>query len=346
MNGRELVLAAIRYEETPRVPVSVLDGYTWMMKQNGMSFQQLFDMEDSEAADFILNTYEALGSDMIFSNGQCSSAVKQALGAEVDFSAVGAPAQAKSLPFAKPEDCLQFTVEEVFDRTAKQPVFAGLSRQQRLLNDRAGREKLICSFGLGPLTMAAGFLGMQPLMMALYEDPDNVKHLLDFGVELTIRLAKLQAENGATAISLADPLSSINLISDETFAEFSLPGLKRICEEMKAYDKDMPIMLHICGNTTSRLEPLMGSGIDIFSVDSIDLGEAFRTVKKDYALFGNLSTTEVMLTKTPEEVHALAKERIAAAGGTGFILAPGCDLAPDTPKENILAMVKAAKEKE
>ncbi|MBR3276025.1 MAG: uroporphyrinogen decarboxylase family protein [Eubacterium sp.] len=345
MNGKELVLSAIRYEKAERTPVSVLDGYTWMMKQNGMSFQQLFEMEDSRAADFILGIYEELGSDMIFSNGQCSGAVKAAMGGEVDYSGIGVPAAAKKIPLAKPEDIRAFNVDEVFDKTVKEPVFAYLSRQQRLFNDRAGSEKLICSFGLGPLTMAAGMLGMQPLMMAMYEDPDEVKNLLDFGVELTIKMAKEQAENGATAISLADPLSSINLISDDTFAEFSLPGIKRICEEMKAYDKDMPIMLHICGNTTSRLAPLTGTGIDIFSVDSIDLDEAFRTADKDYALFGNLSTTEVMLTKTPEEIDAMAKERIAVGKKyNGFILAPGCDLAPDTPKASILAMTKAARE--
>lgn len=101
-------------------------------------------------------------------------------------------------------------------------------------------------------------------------------------------------------------------------------------------------MLHICGDTTSRLEPLIGSGIDIFSLDSVDLKTAFEKSKGDYAIFGNLNTIDIMLNGSSDDVYKTAKARCNDAK-TGFILAPGCDLSPATPFENIQAMVNAAK---
>ena len=67
------------------------------------------------------------------------------------------------------------------------------------------------------------------------------------------------------------------------------------------------------------------------------------TVRGHYAIFGNLNTVEVMLNATSQEVRRIAGERCKIAGlGGGFILAPGCDLPPDTPLENVQAMVSAA----
>ena len=54
-------------------------------------------------------------------------------------------------------------------------------------------------------------------------------------------------------------------------------------------------------------------------------------------------TVEVMLTAPEEKVYEMSKARCAEAQ-TGFILAPGCDLPPATPYENIQAMMRAAKE--
>ena len=77
-------------------------------------------------------------------------------------------------------------------------------------------------------------------------------------------------------------------------------------------------------------------------MDDVDLAEAIALAGKDYAIFGNLSTFGVMLSKSPDEIYAMGRQRCELAK-TGFILAPGCDLPPDTPEENLRAMFRAAK---
>ena len=331
MTPKELVLNAIKFKPVPRTPVAVLDGYNWMMQRTGMTHQKLFSMDAGEAADFIIEQYEIIGSDMVYANAFANGALREVMG----------NGDASKPALKEPSDIHKFNVDEVFEKTVQHPLFIAFGKQLEALNEKIGNEKLIMAFGTGPLTNAAGMLGMEPLMMALHEEPEEMMAVIDFAVEMTVKMLEYQVRHGATAISIADPVSSINLISEEFFEKYSLPGIKKINAAVKHFD--LPIMLHICGDTTSRLEPLIGSGIDIFSLDSVDLKTALEISRGDYAVFGNLSTVEVMLTSPEEKVYEMAKARCEEAK-TGFILAPGCDLPPATPYENIRAMVKAAKE--
>ena len=49
MTGKEIVLKAMRFEETPRLPVAILDGYVWILRKNNISFRELLEMEDGGA---------------------------------------------------------------------------------------------------------------------------------------------------------------------------------------------------------------------------------------------------------------------------------------------------------
>ena len=331
MTPKELVLNAIKFKPVHRTPVAVLDGYNWMMQRTGMTHQELFDMDADKAADFIIEQYDIIGSDMVYANAFANGALRQVMG-----NGDGTKPALK-----EPSDIHKFNVDEVFEKTVQHPLFVAFGKQLEALNRKIGDEKLILAFGTGPLTNCAGMLGMENLMMALHEEPEEMMAVIDFAIQMTIKMLEYQVQHGATAISIADPVSSINLISEEFFERYSLPGIKKINAAVKHFD--LPIMLHICGDTTSRLEPLVGSGIDIFSLDSVDLKTALELSRGDYAIFGNLSTVEVMLTAPEEKVYELSKARCGGAA-TGFILAPGCDLPPATPYENIQAMVRAAKE--
>lgn len=330
MTPKELVLNAIHFRPVPRTPVSVLDGYNNMLRRHNMTQAKLFSMDAEESADFIIREYELMDSDMVYANAFANTALREVMS--------GGDASRPALE--KPSDICGFNADNVFEKTANHPTFEYFGRQLEALNRKIGDEKLILAFGTGPLTNAAGMLGMEKLMMALHEEPEEIKPLLNFAVDITIKMLEYQVMHGATAISVADPVSSVNLISETFFEKYSLPGIKKINMAVKKFN--IPIMLHICGDTTSRLEPLIGSGIDIFSLDSVDLKTAFEKSKCDYAIFGNLSTVDMMLNGTEDEIYKNAK-MLCENAETGFILAPGCDLPPDTPIENIQAMVKAAK---
>ena len=69
-----------------------------------------------------------------------------------------------------------------------------------------------------------------------------------------------------------------------------------------------------------------------------------RHENMSYRTLYGLEDGGAILSGKPEEVYAEACERIRAAAGRGFILAPGCDLGADAPVENVKMMVKACKD--
>ena len=60
-------------------------------------------------------------------------------------------------------------------------------------------------------------------------------------------------------------------------------------------------------------------------------------------LLGNIDTNLLALGK-PDEVDAACRELIdISKPGGGFILSPGCAMAPASPPDNVHALVEAAK---
>jgi uroporphyrinogen decarboxylase len=193
----------------------------------------------------------------------------------------------------------------------------------------------------GPLTFAGQLLGVNQLMIALLDSPDQVKELLEISVKaLCLFLEPLLEERVVDGVALADPTSSGDLISRSNFEEFSLPGIARMAgwiTEREAY-----LILHICGNTADRLDLLAKSGIHCFSLDhKVDLALAQEILHGKACLAGNVDPVEVMLRGTEREVEGKAKEclEIAAEKG-GYILMTGCDIPPDVPLDNVKALLR------
>lgn len=99
-----------------------------------------------------------------------------------------------------------------------------------------------------------------------------------------------------------------------------MPGLREICSEERRHGA--PIMLHICGDATTRLEPLKDAGIDMFSVDRVDMARALEVSRGHYAIFGNLDTVEYMLSGSPDMVRERSRELCKLAGQEGGLYSP------------------------
>ena len=60
-------------------------------------------------------------------------------------------------------------------------------------------------------------------------------------------------------------------------------------------------------------------------------------------ILGNVNTVEVMLTGSPEEVYEAAAE-CHRIGGPNHVVGTGCEVAPETPPENLHALVAYARD--
>jgi uroporphyrinogen decarboxylase len=65
--------------------------------------------------------------------------------------------------------------------------------------------------------------------------------------------------------------------------------------------------------------------------------------KTDRALMGGVDHAHTILEGSPAGVAAEAKEALDITKGRRFLLAPECSIDPQTPPENILALLEAAR---
>ena len=85
------------------------------------------------------------------------------------------------------------------------------------------------------------------------------------------------------------------------------------------------------------------SGAAALSLDDVDIPEVLKIVPPDVVLIGNISPMAFYMS-TPEDIASATRNlQIAARGRKEFLIAPGCDLAPQTPMENIRVFVETVK---
>jgi len=195
-----------------------------------------------------------------------------------------------------------------------------------------------------PFTLGGLAFGVERLMRSVYKDKPAVHAVLEFAAELCFAYLEPFIDAGVSIISLADPTSSGDLISREQFQEFSLPYLTKVAAKVK--ERGVWLVVHICGNTTNRLDLIPSSGANIMSVDyKVDLSEARRLLDGKIAFAGNMNPVAVMQKETPQGVAEACRQAIAKAQpSAGYLLMPGCDIPPSVPIENVRAMVETAHE--
>ena len=124
------------------------------------------------------------------------------------------------------------------------------------------------------------------------------------------------------------------------FDEFCLPYYLRIFERFPNAIK----VYHNENNVTKMLSRIAKIGADVFHF-GVDVRNAKQEIGSKICLMGNLKATGNLLYGGPHEVFQKAEEclNVGAVNG-GFLLSTAGGMAPGTPKENIQAMIDAARD--
>ena len=254
--------------------------------------------------------------------------------------------------FEETKDIYRLKIPDPF-KDGRMPV---ILEAVELLSARVKKEKVIRVPGSGPFTLAAHLMGTEKFLIHLATidasgdagEVEVMHDLLEMCTEAVIRFQRACIDTGADIIQVGDSLASIDMISPDMYRTWAYPYEKKCFDEVNEYgrEKDCMSILHICGDTTAILEDMADTGTDIVEIDSkVSMRTAKETIGDRSALIGNLEPSAVLLQGTPELVHEKSREVIRDAGENyGLILGSGCEVPPNTPKENILAMVRAARE--
>lgn len=192
---------------------------------------------------------------------------------------------------------------------------------------------------MGPIEIAALLIDYQNFFLGLYDAPKEIKKLIEIVTESLLLWIQAQEKINGKLKQLLLIDHTPAQVSAETFEEFCFPYLKRIFD---IYPHAMKIY-HNEGNISHILPRIMDLGIDLFHF-GLDVRMAKESIGERVALWGNIHPVNVLLEKKPDEVTRECLEclRIGSPGG-GFILSSGGGLAPQTPKENIEAIISAVR---
>lgn len=211
--------------------------------------------------------------------------------------------------------------------------------------------KCFVTFQVGSVfTWTCNIIGFENAMRWLIKEPRHVHKVLRKATDFSIAVAEYFVGKFGSEFCLPLELStdSNDMISPKNFEEFVLPYIKEVHE--KVLKMGVPrFFTHICGEQNRNLEhwrKLSFGEPGMISIGTqIDLDIVKNILGKDNIILGNVSTSSLMIG-TFDEVFGISKKCIEKGKHieSGYILAPACEIPPDTPPINIYAMVKAAKE--
>lgn len=194
-----------------------------------------------------------------------------------------------------------------------------------------------------PMALAAAIRGHEQFLLDLgaCEDPAAIERLLDFCLAATTRFALALKRAGAHGTSIGEFGS--DSISPAMYRTYALPRLKKFFHAMK--QADFPAALHQCGNTVAVLPDMVASGAGILELDPhTDMRAAKEATRGKTTVLGMVDPANVLHRGSPDLVREKSIEALdIMAPGGGFVLGPGCALMPETPEDNVMALIECAR---
>jgi [methyl-Co(III) methanol-specific corrinoid protein]:coenzyme M methyltransferase len=178
---------------------------------------------------------------------------------------------------------------------------------------------------------------MVPLLKASLKTPEKMRPFLEVAQKAGTTLAQALIDAGADIICCEDMTASPMMVSPDTYRDYELEYQRKQFEAISA-----PKILHICGNVDKIVAWMGQTGADVLSLEpKANSRLAREKCGPNIILMGGVDTAETLFLRDPSTVIRECERTI----NDGIqILAPGCTVAPDTPLENLLAMVEVAKQ--
>lgn len=335
MTPRELVLAALRHEETERLP------YNFMLSPPALrKLGERLGLGEREAEAWIgscLRLYGCRDKPLYAGPDQYGPTITDQWGVVWATSHLD-----RGYPVVHP-----LAETPLSEYAWPDPLEPG--RWRGVERSAASHEDLYRLAVVGDLWERANFLrGLDRLLLDVRANPRFVHELLDGIAQYNLATLRRLVPLGPDAVFLSDDygLQRSLMMSPRDWREFIKPRLALLFGEAKR--AGCGVMLHSCGNVAGIIPDLIELGLDILhpiQPEAMDSRWLKREYGRDLAFCGGLNTQQLLPGGTPEEVWAEVRRLGDELGqGGGYILEPGITVQDDVPVENLLAAIEAAKE--
>jgi uroporphyrinogen decarboxylase len=325
MTRRELLMSAVRNEETPRpawVPFVGSHG-AFLIDRTATEYLHSSDLI-IEGLTKARELYDPDGLPITFD----LQMEAENLGCGLMWSDDGPPT-VTTHPLAEGK-----TLADLPEFDTKQGRFPLVMEALRGMREEVGDEIALYGLICGPFTLALHLLGNN-IFLAMFDDVEGVQELVMYCAEVAKRAADAYIDNGADVIAVVDPM--ISQISPEHFEQFVTPAATAVFDHIRS--RGALSSFFCCGDATRNIEVMAQTSCDNISVDeNVDLAglrDIAQAAGKSFG--GNLQLTVVLLLGSEDDAKLHAIERIDVAGTRGYVMAPGCDLPFNTPAANVAA---------
>lgn len=201
----------------------------------------------------------------------------------------------------------------------------------------------LLGFAGAPLTLAFFLIegrspGLKPeaTLRMMDREPALLHSLLDRLADLTADYLMFQIEAGADAVQLFE--STAHLVSRAQYEEFAHPYHVQVFSKLA---NRAPTILFV--KEQPLVELMADSGADVLSVGvCVDLAGACRRFGQRVAFQGNVDH-QLLLSGSMEEIDEAVRSCVEAGGRQGHILNLSHGLLKDTPVENVIRFIEAAR---
>ena len=330
------LLAVVRGEEPPRIPVGFIVDSPWLPNWAGHTILDYFTDERA----FLGANLKALEA---FPEAMMLPGFWSEYGMCTEPSAFGAVSvwEEDNFPFARRTLAAPGDVERLLRPDARREgLLPFVIRRLRHLEPeivRAGH-RIRFAVARGPLNIASFLMGTTEFLTALGTDPELMHRLLDVITDFLVDWIAWQREcfPSIDGILLLDDI--VGFIGRKDFERFALPYLAR------AFDAGVAVKFFHNDAPAKASAPLLAdAGINLFNFGVQHTLEEMRAwTGGRVALVGNLPPRDVLAAGTPEEVAEAAREMFGALRDRSRLVAScGGGMPPGAPTANIRAFIDA-----
>lgn len=327
-------MRACRREPVPYTPI-------WLMRQAGRYMPEYREVRSrvgflelcknpSLAAEVTVTAAERLGVDaaIIFAD---ILLILEPMGLNLEFTKGDGPVIHNPVRSASGVESLR----EVEDVGALDFVFEAVRQTRAALQSNLP----LIGFSGAPFTLASymveggaskNYVHTKSLM---YNDAGAWHQMMSLISRALIKYLNAQIEAGAQAVQLFD--SWVGVLGPDDYREFVLPHTQNV---VRGITPGTPIIYFGTG-TSTLLESMRDAGSDVIGLDwRVPLDEGWSRVGHDVAVMGNLDPV-VLFAKQEVLLDRAGRILKQAAGRAGHIFNLGHGILPETPVENVIALI-------